>query len=148
LAEETRVGEETELCMPAIILPPQPPPQAILQPDLLAAKHPRAMPIVVVVGPTAGDAIHPSDRLSTTAVFRPVIEFITDVIPQAEPGFRTGFHVHKTVTRARTAPPGEVETEEAEGFLPEVDQPGFRFIQRQSLGVQILFVMASQGDKI
>jgi len=31
------------------------------------------------------------------------------------------------------------EAEEAEGFLPGVNQPGLRLIQRQSLGLQILF---------
>ena len=125
--------------MLAVILPPQPPPHAVLQPDLLAAEHARAVPVVVVVGPAAGDSIHPSDRLGATAVFRPVIEFFTDGIAQVQPGFRAGFHMHEAVARARTAPPREVEAEEAEGFLPEVHQPGFRFVQGQSLGGHILF---------
>ncbi len=46
--------------MRAVILPPQPPPYAVLQPDLLAAKHAGAVSVVVGLGPAAGDAIHPS----------------------------------------------------------------------------------------
>ena len=107
LAEQTLIVEETELPLFIVILAPQPPPHAIAQPDLLAAKHTRAVSVVVVVGPATGDAIHSSDRLGATAVFRPVIEFFTDGIPQAEPGFRAGFHVHEAVARARTAPPCE-----------------------------------------
>ena len=78
--------------MLAVILAPLPPPQAVQQPETLATKHLRAVPVVVVVGPAAGDAIHPSDRLGTTAVFRPVIEFITDGIPQAKLQSRYDFH--------------------------------------------------------
>ena len=85
LSEQTFVGEETEQPMGAVILPPQPPPLAVLQPDLLAAKHAGAVSVVIVVGPAAGDAIHPSDGLGATAVFRPVIEFFTDSFPQVQP---------------------------------------------------------------
>ena len=72
-------------------------------------------------------------------MFRPVIEFFTDGFPQVQPRFGAGFHVHEAVARARTASPREVETEEAEGILLEVHQPGFRFVQCQSLGGHILF---------
>ena len=89
----------------AVILAPQPPPHAIAQADLLAAKRARAVSVVVVVGPATGDAIHPPNRLGTTAMFRPVIEFITDGVPQTEPGFRTGCYAPEAVARARTAPP-------------------------------------------
>ena len=85
LSEETLVAEETKQPMFAVILAPQPPPHAISQPDLLAAKHVGAVSVVVVVGPAAGDAIHPSDRLGTTAVFRPVIEFLTEAQPRRRP---------------------------------------------------------------
>ena len=128
MSEQTFVGEETEQPMRAVILPPQPPPHAVLQPDLLAAKHAGAVSVVIVVGPAAGDAIHPSDGLGATAVFRPVIEFFTDGFPQVQPRFGAGFHVHAAVARAQTASPREVATEEAEGILLEVHQPDFRFV--------------------
>ena len=70
-------------------------------------------------------------------VFRPMIEFFTDCIAQFAPGFLAGSHVHEAIARARAATPSEVEAEETEGLLPEVDQPGFRFIQRQPLGLHI-----------
>ena len=74
--------------------------------------------------------MHERNRLGATAVFHPVIEFIVipDGLPQVKPGFRAGFHRHKAVARAQTAPPGQVEAEEPEGFLPEVDQPGVDFM--------------------
>ena len=60
MSEQTFVGEETEQPMRAVILPPQPPPHAVLQPDLLAAKQAGAMSVGVGIGPAAGDAIHPA----------------------------------------------------------------------------------------
>jgi hypothetical protein len=49
-----------------------------------------------------------------------VVEFRTDGFPQTAPGFLAGYHAHETMARARTALPGEVEAEEAEGLLLEV----------------------------
>jgi len=81
VSEQTFVGEETKQPMRAVILPPPPPLHAVLQPDLLAAKHAGAVSVVVGVGPAAGAALHPSDCLGATAVFRPVIEFFPDGFP-------------------------------------------------------------------
>ena len=47
----------------------------------LAAKHAGAVSEVVGVGPAAGAALHASDGLGATAVFRPVIEFFPDGFP-------------------------------------------------------------------
>jgi hypothetical protein len=61
LSEQTRVVEEAEQPVLAVVLAPQPPPQAIEQPDLLAAEHVRAIPVVIVVG-LADRPDAPSDR--------------------------------------------------------------------------------------
>ncbi len=92
MSEQTFVGEETEQPMRTVILPPQPPPHAVLQPDLLAAKHACAVSVVVGVGQAAGDALHPSDCLGATAVFRPVIEFFPDGFPFYGGGFEEALH--------------------------------------------------------
>ena len=136
LPDQSLVGEEAEQTMLAVILPPQPPSDAISQPALLAAKHVGRVSIVVVVGPASRDPINPSDRLGAATMFCPVIEFITDCISQMLPGFLAGFHMHEVAARARTASPREVELKETEGFLLEVDQPGFRFVGPQSLKKQ------------
>lgn len=72
-------------------------------------------------------------------MFRPVIEFFTDGVAQLAQSVLAASHLHEAVARTRAASPCEVEAAKTKEFLPEVDLPDFRFIQRQTLGLHMLF---------
>ena len=80
MAMQPLVGEEGGEAKRAVVLLPQPAAQPLVEPVLLARKHPRAVTVVVVLTPPLDDTVDPPDALSTATPGGPVIEFIPDRI--------------------------------------------------------------------